>query len=63
MTSKSQNCLFENLFNNTVKIGYQVANAKAMNDVKPHSELPSYIIEMLYSLHLALEALPELMLT
>lgn len=32
MIAQLQNCLFENIFNNIVKVGYQVANAKAMNN-------------------------------
>lgn len=41
MIAQVQNCLFENFLNNIVKIGYQIANAKAtIITVKLHSELP-----------------------
>lgn len=34
MIAQLQNCLFKNLLNNIVTIGYQVANAKAMNNYR-----------------------------
>lgn len=63
-----QRCLLENVLNSIVKIGYQVANGKALNNYcQAEQSITSYYTsrtrEMLCGLYLALEALPELMLT